>query len=102
MNENNFSRYKIPQTPNNKEGGKMFINYLFGIPVINSISYSQAKDINNEKNWENITILNNIFNSIKSENKEIDIESSSYKINFFLSNINEENETENDSWYDIN
>jgi hypothetical protein len=102
MNENNFSRYKIPQTQNNKEDGKMFINYLFGIPVINSISYSQAKDINNEKNWENITILNNIFNSIKSENKEIDIESSSYKINFFLSNINEENETENDSWYDIN
>ena len=47
-------------------------------------------------------ILNNIFNSIKSENKEIDIESSSYKINFFLSNINIENETENDSWYDIN
>ena len=80
----------------------MFINYLFGIPVINSISYSQAKDINNEKNWENITILNNIFNSIKSENKEIDIESSSYKINFFLSNINEENENENDDWYDIN
>lgn len=102
MNENNFTIHSFPQTPNNKEGGKMFINYLFGIPLINSISYSQAKAINNEKNWSNITILHNIFNEINNENKEEDIENNSYKINFYLSNINEKNETENDGWYDIN
>ena len=52
MKDNNFSINCIPQTPNNKEGGQMFINYLFGIPIINSISYLQSIQINNDDNLE--------------------------------------------------
>ena len=101
MKSNNFSKNNIPQTPNNKEGGKIFINYLFGIPIINSISYSQAKEINNENNWNNIDDLHKIFNNMKL-NYIKEEENDSYKINFYLSNNNEENEIEHNDWFDIN
>ena len=101
MKSNNFSKNNISQTPNNKEGGKIFINYLFGIPIINSISYSQAKEINNENNWNNIDDLHKIFNNMKL-NYIKEEENDSYKINFYLSNNNEENEIEHNDWFDIN
>ena len=101
MKSNNFSKNNIPQTPNNKEGGKIFINYLFGIPIINSISYSQAKEINNENNWNNIDDLHKIFNNMKL-NYIKEEENDSYKINFYLSYNNEENEIEHNDWFDIN
>ena len=43
MNENSVSYKNIPQTSKRKEGGKMFINYLFKTPMIYSINYKQAQ-----------------------------------------------------------
>ncbi len=101
MKDNNFSINCIPQTPNNKEGGQMFINYLFGIPIINSISYLQSIEINNEDNWDNINNLHKIFMNENTEDLKMKDDNNSYKINFYLS-YNKEEEEENDNWYDIN
>ena len=107
MKETNLS-LDIPQTPKNKEGGEMFINYLFGIPVIKTITYLEAKEINNCDNWENIDKLHKIFQKENKEekNKEEENQNNLYKINYYLSDINDDEENndsdEDDHWYDIN
>ena len=57
----NVNFNNIPETPRGREGGKMFINYLFGIPVIKSINLDQAIKINNIKSWDDVEILRKIF-----------------------------------------
>ena len=59
--KNNIDFNNIPETPREREGGKMFINYLFGMPVIKSINLEQAKKINNINFWEDVEILRKIF-----------------------------------------
>ena len=65
INEQTLSLNNSPSTPKNREGGMTFI-YLFGIPIINSITIEQSKKINNEKSWDNIDFLKKIF---EEENK---------------------------------
>ena len=80
----------IPSTPNNKEGGKMFINYLFGLPTINEINLEQAKKINNLNNWENVKELRKIFNKKISESeKPGDINKEKKYVKFYLSEKDE-------------
>ena len=110
IKENNisFKDENIPQIPKNKEGGEIFIKYLFGIPVINTISFLEAKEIINDKNWENIDKLHSIFNKEKIkeedfEDKENYNDKNLYKINYYLSDINDdEKDDDDDNWYDIN
>lgn len=107
----------IPATPKGKEGGKVFINYLFNLPVIYYITYEQAKIINNINNWSNIEKLKKIFISQKKwyEEKKINKKENGEKppiedkesISFYLSVFDEDdnisnNEEMGDEWYDIN
>ena len=55
----------IPKTPKNKEGGKMFINYLFNLPIIYYITDKQASEINKPENWNNLEKLSKIFDEQK-------------------------------------
>ena len=52
MKEKSFQYNNIPQTPKRKEGGKMFINYLFNISLIYCINYKQALVINKNRKLE--------------------------------------------------
>ena len=77
----------IPKTPRGREGGKMFINYLFNKPIITRISLEQANAINDMDNWKDLNKLRNIFpksekSSSQSNNKEMQ---SKNFINLYLS-----------------
>jgi len=110
----------VPKTPKDKEGGKMFINYLFNLPVIYYITDEQASQIIKPENWNNPEILSNIFKeqkewfemNLKEHNENHDRPSCNYKdsISFYLSlrdeiegnESNENNSKEiNDDWYDM-
>jgi hypothetical protein len=116
MNEKSVSYKNIPQTPKRKEGGKMFINYLFKTPIIYSINYKQASIINKPENWNKPELLSDIFNeqnewyenSIKNKNEDIIIPlpKGENSINFYLSLMDDnkiEKQSKNtiDIWYDI-
>ena len=106
INEQTLSLNNSPSTPKNREGGMTFINYLFGIPIINSITIEQSKKINDEKSWDNIEFLKKIF---EEENKIKDYEEAKVKSKFFIKfydtnfeNEMEDNKLDNDPWCDIN
>ena len=116
MNENSVSYKNIPQTPKRKEGGKMFINYLFKTPMIYSINYKQASIINKPENWNKPDLLSDIFKEQKEwfennkKNKKEDINIPHPKeensINFYLSLMDDDKNEKNskniiDIWYDI-
>ena len=61
LKKNDVNFNNMPETPREREGGKMFINYLFNIPVITSINLDQAIKINDINSWEVIEILRKIF-----------------------------------------
>ena len=105
FNKKSFTQKDIPGTPKNKEGGKVFINYLFGIPIINELTYEQAKIIGDSKNWNNIDILHNIFTK-KNEFKNN--EESKTHDNYFIKYYSSEYEIDadvgepyNDPWLDL-
>ena len=116
MNKESNQFNDIPKTPKNKEGGKVFINYLFQLPIIFYITDKQASIINKPENWNNLEELNKIFEEQKrwyeehkdeyNENKR---PSSKEKdsISFYLSLIDENDVDKNinneiiDDWYDI-
>ena len=99
---------KIPHTPKNKEGGEIFINHLFGLSIINNITFEQANKINDIKSWVSVDELSKIFNDDKDkinkqlkESKTINL----YAINYYLSDYEDEDEDEDDNekqdyWYD--
>ena len=97
---------KIPHTPKNKEGGEIFINHLFGLSIINNITFEQANKINDIKSWVSVDELCKIFNDDKDkinkqlkESKTINL----YAINYYLSDYEDEDEDDNekqDYWYD--
>ena len=116
MNEKSVSYKNIPQTPKRKEGGKMFINYLFKTPMIYSINYKQASIINKPENWNKPDLLSDIFKEQKEwfennkKNKKEDINIPHPKeensINFYLSLMDDDKNEKNskniiDIWYDI-
>ena len=62
---------EMPLTPREREGGKKVINFLFGIPVIKSITLEEAKKINNISYWDDVEKLQTIFQK-ENELSEID------------------------------
>ena len=116
MKEKNFQYSNIPQTPKSKEGGKMFINYLFNVPMICSINYKQALEVNKPENWNKPEFLSNIFEEqrklYEERKKDIagDISIPKPKeedtISFYLSLLDDDNKEQIskniiDLWYDI-
>ena len=73
---NNKYPENTPITPRGKENRQLFIYYLFGMPIIYKINFSQSKEINNKLNWDNIENLKKIFE----------------KNNYFSNNQNKEGE----------
>ena len=107
----------IQKKAKEKEGGIMFINYLFDIPIIPCITYEQALKINEIKNWNNINELHCIFNeqkkiyeTEKNNKRKFDISLYKFKdsISFSFSEFDDEDEKENnfdddlDDYNDIN
>ena len=111
-----------PKTPKDRECGKIFINYLFNLPVIYYITEEQASKINKPENWNKTEILSNIFKEQKewfeknlkghNDNENFDRPSCNIKdsISFYLSlrdeieeNGNKENNSKEikDDWYDM-
>ena len=114
MKEKNIPYNNIPQTPKNKEEGKMFINYLFNTPMIYSINYKQASAINIPENWNKKELLSNIFKeqkewyekNKKDKNEDMTLPKGEDSISFYLSLVNDDNNEKNskniiDIWYDI-
>ena len=116
MKEKNFQYSNIPQTPKSKEGGKMFINYLFNVPMICSINYKQALEVNKPGNWNKPECLSNIFEEqrklYEERKKDIagDISIPKPKeedtVSFYLSLLDDDNKEQIskniiDLWYDI-
>ena len=106
-----FTFDNVPSTPKDKKEGKILINYLFNIQIINCIDYEHAKQINNVENWKDLNNLRKIFttktfnlNEGKKEVEEINYEyENEYNIKFYSSDFDEskENIDELDNWYDI-
>ena len=93
----------IPGTPLSKEGGKVFINYLFGVSIVNSLTYEQSQKINDINSWNDIDILRNIFQNDKkiTEDKESSNNSIFY-IKYYSSDYDFElKELSNDYWMDL-
>ena len=116
MNEKSISYKNILQTTKRKEGGKMFINYLFKTPMIYSINCKQASIINKPENWNKPELLSDIFkeqkewfeNNIKNKKEDINIPhpKEENSINFYLSLMDDDKNEKNskntiDIWYDI-
>ena len=116
MKEEKISFENIPKTPKGKEGGKMFINYIFNLAVIYYITNDQASIINYPENWKNFEKISTVFmeqkewfekNKIdKGENEKRPSCEEKDSISFYLSllenNNNEINFKENiDDWYDM-
>ena len=103
-----FSFQYIPSTPKLREGGEVFIKYLFGISKIKNIDYDQAIMVNDSSNWDSIHELHKIFNheedknSIKSDKIETN-NNINYYIKFYDTdiegdNLQESNIEEKDDW----
>ena len=114
MKEKNIPYSNIPQTHKKKEGGKMFMNYLFNTPMIRSINYKQASTINIPENWNKKELLSNIFKeqkewyekNKKDKNEDMTLPKGEDSISFYLSLVNDDNNEKNtkniiDIWYDI-
>ena len=70
--ENEATFNEIPKTSINRIEGKKLLNYLFGKSTIKNINLEEANKINDCNNWNDITILRNIFHN---DNKTIEEES---------------------------
>jgi hypothetical protein len=58
-------------TPRKKEGGRLFIKFLFGVESISHINEFQAKKILSIDNWKEHNTIKSIFDGEK-ENKDVD------------------------------
>ena len=84
---------EIPKTSINRIEGKKLLNYLFGKSTIKSINLEEANKINDCNNWNDITILRNIFHK---DNEPIKQESNTKNVDcldlyFTEDDIEEEN-----------
>ena len=116
MKKEKISFDNILKTPKGKECGKMFINYLFNLPMIYYITDEQASIINEPKNWDNLSLLSNVFKEQKDwyekNKKDIDdifsrpLNKNNNYISFYLSLLDDDvNEGKSkeiiDDWYDM-
>lgn len=77
--KNNNNNKVFEHTPRGKEGGEMFIKYLFGVRSINHINKTQAENILNYNNWKDHDKIKNIFKGQLEDSIE-------NNINEFISN----------------
>jgi hypothetical protein len=85
---------KLPSTPQQKDGGEVFINYLFKKPIINEITLAQSEKLLDINNWNDINKLYEIFdkNNCNENNKSI------MSIKFYLSG----NPKKKKGWFNMN
>ena len=74
-----------PLTPRDKEGGRMFIRYIFGVLSINHINLNQAKLILNNDTWNAHENLKKIFSGQLEDYDEENIDD--FLHNYFKSSI---------------
>jgi len=72
-------------TPREKEGGILFIKYLFGVNSINHINENQSKEVLNYNNWKNHQYLKNIFINQLEDIEENNI--NDFLLNYFPNSI---------------
>jgi len=90
LKKSNFEKIEdLPSTPNGKEGGEMFINYLFGNPIITKIKEYQSDKILDINNWKDLSKLRDIFPINLNEHKDGNVDNE-YYISFYNTNIKEE------------
>lgn len=74
-----------PYTPRDREGGRMFIKYLFGVLSINHINLQQANSIFCNDTWKDHKLLKNIFSEQLEDIEEDNIDE--FLQNYFKSSI---------------
>lgn len=79
------SKSVFPHTPKDKEGGRMFIKYLFGVLSINHINLEQAITIFNYNTWKNHNQLKKIFSGQLEDIEEDNI--NDFLLKYFKSSI---------------
>lgn len=72
-------------TPRGKEGGKLFIKYLFGVYSINHIDVNQSKEVLNYENWKDHQKIKKIFMNQLENNEENNI--NDFLLNYFPNSI---------------
>lgn len=72
-------------TPREKEGGRLFIKYLFGVESINHINMNQAESLLNINSWKNHKTLKSIFSEQLEDIEENNI--NDFIINYFSDSI---------------
>lgn len=72
-------------TPRDREGGRMFIKYLFGVLSINHIDINQSKKILDSKFWNDHTSLKTIFNDQLEDTEEENM--NEFIMNYFPNSI---------------
>lgn len=72
-------------TPREKEGGRLFIKYLFGVESINHINMNQAESLLNIDSWKNHKTLKSIFSEQLEDIEENNI--NDFIINYFSDSI---------------
>ena len=72
-------------TPRGKEGGKLFIKYLFGVYSINHIDVNQSKEVLNYENWKDHQKIKKIFMNQLENIEENNI--NDFLLNYFPNSI---------------
>ena len=72
-------------TPRGKEGGEMFINYIFGVKSINHINKIQAQNLLNSEYWKDHEKIKTIFQEELEDVIENNIED--FLLNYFSNSI---------------
>ena len=75
----------FPRTPRNREGGRMFIKYIFGVLSINHINLDQANSIFRNDNWNGKGNLKTIFKEQLEDIEEDNI--NEFLLNYFKNSI---------------
>ena len=72
-------------TPRGKEGGRLFIKYLFGVYSINHINVNQSKEVLNYDNWKDHQEIKKIFINQLEDIEENNI--NDFLLNYFPNSI---------------
>ena len=75
----------FPKTPREKEGGRMFIKYIFDVQSVNHINLEQANKILSDGTWKNHEELKKIFSGQLEDTEEENIDD--FLLNYFRNSI---------------
>ena len=79
------SKNYFPKTPREKEGGRMFIKYIFDVQSINHINFEQANKIFCEDIWKSHEEVKKIFSGQLEDVDEENI--GDFLLNYFKNSI---------------